>query len=77
MLNAAYKIYNLILSLRLLNTSTRLGSTLKKPTSKALKDAREVVQKKRWRKMISMLIDKANAYALSMVFLERSYLDLY
>lgn len=76
-LNAAYKIYNLILSLRLLNTAKRLGATLKKPTSNNMKDAREVVQQKRWKKMISMLGDKDKVYALSMVFLERSYQDLY
>lgn len=76
-LNAAYKIYNLILSLRLLNTAKRLGATLKKSTSNNMKDAREVLQQKRWKKMISMLSDKDKAYALSLAFLERSYLDLY
>lgn len=76
-LNSAYNIYNLILSLRLLNTAKRLGSTLKKPTSNNMKEVREVVQQRRWKKMISMLSDKDKVYALSMVFLERSYLNLY
>jgi thiamine kinase-like enzyme len=77
-LNAAYKIYNLILSLRLLNTATRTGALkLKTPTSANMKEARKVVQKKEWEKMISMLKDKDKAFAYSMVFLERSAKDLF
>lgn len=75
-LNAAYKIYNLILSLRMLNTAKRAGA-LKNPTSSDMKEARKIVRQKEWGKMISSLKDKDKAYAFSLVFLEQSTKDLF
>lgn len=75
-LNAAYKIYNLLLSLRILKTAKHLGSSMKTPTSTHMKEARDIVKNHKWEKLATILADKEKAYALSRVFLEQSYKDI-
>lgn len=71
-LQAAVRVYNLILYARLMRIANRMNRSNDIPTSRMTECYRHIVLEKDWKRMISMLSDRKSVVLFAQVFLEES-----